>query len=332
VFFKKGPGIGLDIGSKKIKLVQVKRHSTYLEIVKFKSIFTPPAAIETGYIVDPQRLGQEIGILVKDLSLKGRRVVSMIPAQHVYTQNIILPRMNPAELKEAITYQAMMFLPIPIEETVIDFCPFREFRDEEGEKIEVFFTAARKQHLEKLIEAVQIAGLKLAVAEIEPLAIYRILGTINDSEIKAFLNIGASRSYFSVFKRNILISFHSLAFGSSLFLQDMDFHGNGLDKIDINVIPQYNNTLRDVINEVFRTVEYYNLNNRGQEISKIILCGGGARIRGLDKSLSRGVGCSFEIANILPGLILPENINEDNKRELQYDFPAAVGLAAREVV
>ena len=333
--FNRLPGIGIDIGSKRIKLAWVKRKRDGLQIVKYGSIPTPTDAVDLGVIADPEKLGDELGVLVRDLKLKGKRVVSAVGGQQVYIRNLIMPSMKLNELKEAVYYQATNFLPIPIEEASTDIFPLRNFEDEEGKKTEVFFLAVRRQQVKNLEIACQVAGLKLAAVEIEPLSIYRVLGRENASTI-ALIAMSSSRSYFTVFKRGIPVFYRSLSSGRYAFLKTLEINNetNGSEEIDVtDNNNQYDNLVREIISEVSASVDFYEAQKEMEDemIEKFLLCGTGA-VKGLDIRLTAGLGREVEVANILNRLLLPWNMSETEKHELQYDFPVALGLAAREVV
>lgn len=331
--FNKAPGIGLDIGSKKIKLARVKKVNNGLQVVKYGSLITPLGTVEAGNIFEPERVGEALGELVADLNLKGKSVISAVSGTQVYTRNLIMPRMKLEELKQTVTFEASTFLPIPIEEAAMDIFPLRNFEDEEGKKTEIFFVAVRRQQVENLQIVCQIAGLKLAAVEIEPLAVNRLLKEGNDYGVRAYLHIGASRSYYSVFREQVLIYHRYLSFGCSAFFEGKNPDNNDemIETINIKGDEQYNFLVRDIIAEVSRSIEYYTMQNE-DKIEKILICGGGSRLHGLDEAIAANVNYPVETADNLPLLTLPGGINDRDNIELKHEFTVALGLAARGVI
>lgn len=333
--FSRGPGIGLDIGSKKIKMARVRKAGRQVQLVKFGSMAAPEGAIEAGIILDADLLGRCIRELVREMDLEGKSVVSAVSGQQIYIRSLVMPRMKAGELKAAAMFQAAGFLPIPVEEAAIDVFPFRHFEDDEGKKTEVFFVAARRQQVEALEEVCRYAGLKLAVAEIEPLAVHRVMERPEDAKTVGVLNIGASRSHFSVFKRGLLTSLRSLSFGCSAFYQDLRGisreENMGLENIDVGEGNQHSYLVRDIMSELARSVEYYELQNEGEIIDTVLLCGGGSRLKNLDTYLASGLGRKVGNLEYMPGLILPADIPPEQQGELRHDFAVALGLAMREV-
>lgn len=332
--FNRLPGIGLDLGTRKIRMLQAVRGSDRFNIIKFGSIGTPPGTIESGFIVDPERLGKELKLLVRRLNFNGKRVAAAIGGQQLYIRNLIMPRLKLEEMKEAIYYQSTQFLPIPVEEAAFDIFPLRDLEDEAGKKREVFFLAVRKQQVENLEYTCRMAGLKLAAVEVEPLSIYRVWGDGTKAAM-ALLYLGSERSYLTIFERGVPVFYRSLAIGSS-GLHNLT-HINHASKVrrwgeimNMKELP-HSRTAR-MIGEVKDALEYYQKSIKGSApLEKILLCGGGA-FSSLQKSLIQELSLDLEVADILQSTILPRSLSREEENELQYDFSLALGLAARKVV
>ncbi|MEN6326261.1 MAG: type IV pilus assembly protein PilM [Syntrophomonas sp.] len=329
---KRTADLGLDIGSKKIKLAKVKRKGSELQLLKYGSIDTPLGSVEAGNIFEPEKVGAEIAGLVKSMGLERQRVVSAVSGQQVYIRNLILPRMSRFESRAAAIYQAVTFLPIPSEEAAIDVFPWRDFEDEDGKKSEVFFVAIPRLQVDNLELTCHTAGLKLAAVEIEPLAINRIFLPSQASGVRALLQIGASRGYFSVFDGNNLLFYRTL----SSFYENMSFiigEANiNLDSLQSIQEGQFKYIVRDWVTEVRRSVEYYNIQHTERKLEKLWLSGGGTGLKGLAAELAAEIACDVQTADFLPRFILPVNLDEQAQREINCDFPVALGLAAREVI
>lgn len=333
--FSRLPGIGLDIGCYKTRLIWAKKKADGIQLVKYGSIHTPPGTIEGGSIVDPERLGEEIRKLVKELKLGGKSIVSAVGGTQIYMRNLIMPNFVRKELKISVYYQALKFLPIPLEEAAMDIFPLREIELDDGRQIELFFLAVRKQQVENLKLTCEKAGLKLAVVEIEPLALFRTLSAENET-VAAILSVGFRRSHITVFKQGVPVLHRSINLGSSVFYSTLPLAGGisaGWGEASVLQEQPGRYLEPDLIREIKGAVEYYDLQSEGEGevIKKIWLCGGEPN-GGWEIPLSKGLGVEIEIANILPRLILPRHISHIEKRELQTDYQVALGLALREVL
>lgn len=322
--------VGLDIGEQKIKLVQMKKKRRGIMVSRYGSIKTPPGTIKGGFITDPESLGHELAGLVRKLKLKGKDTVSAVSGQQIYTKLLTMQAMPLDEIRQATYFQASTFLPISIDEVSSDIFPVREFEDKEGTKNEVLFVAARRAQVDNLYLACSIAGLKLTRVEIEPLALCRTFNNEIDKErVVAVLNIGASRSYVAIFKDGIMVFMRSISFGCSAFYQTQGSDKDHLlETIDARE-GSYGNLLSDIVNELTRSIDYYEIQNKEDLIDKIIICGGGSRIKGIDTYLSSALNQQVVIGEPGPKILFPKALNEEAKKDLRHDFPVALGLALR---
>ncbi len=325
---------GLDIGSQSIKLVQVQRRGNKAKVKTFGQIPTPSGLMENGFITDPDVVGQELGKLVDRLKLRGAKTVSALSGQQVYTRLLTLPAMKLDEMRHAALYQATSFLPISIEDVTTDVYPVRYFEDEEGKRCEVFFVAARKAQAENLIKTCQVAGLKLNRVEIEPLALHTLYHQqLSGQKVKGVLNIGATRSYLAIFQEDILVFVRSIGFGCTALYQYMKESGTGNMKLE-NLDCQdagCETLMRDIVSELSRSLEYFRLQSKHEELSEIILCGGGARVGGIEEYLSGQIGVPVMVGDFAAHIQLPDNIAAKDKSDLTYEYPVALGLAMRGV-
>lgn len=324
---------GLDIGSQSIKLVQVQRRGSAALVKTFGQAPTPGGLMENGFVQDPQHVGQELGKLAGRLKLRGAQTVSALSGQQVYTRLLTLPAMKLTEMRHAALYQATSFLPISIDDVTTDIYPVRYFEDAEGKKCEVFFVAARKAQAENLSQTCRVAGLKLNRLEIEPLALHSLFQSQLDGDgVKGVLNIGAQRSYLAIFQKDTLVFVRSISFGCSAFYQQMEESGQGeagLEDMHCQE-PVCERLMRDIVGEIARSLEYFRLQSKDEPVQGMVLCGGGARVGGMEEFLSREIGVPVALASI-NGVEFPGGIGEKDKKDMIYDYPVALGLALRGV-
>jgi Tfp pilus assembly PilM family ATPase len=90
--------------------------------------------------------------------------------------------------------------------------------------------------------------------------------------------------------------------------------------------------LNDLMVEIRRSLEYYSGRYQAQP-SKILLCGGTARLPGLDKLIETELGISVEVANPLHNVtVFSKDLSDDYLNDVAAVLPVSVGLAARDMV
>lgn len=324
--------VGLDVGSHSIKLVKVRRRGGGGTIKTFGQIPSPAGLVENGLINSPEEVGKELGKLVERLKLKGSNTISALSGQQVYTRLLTIPAMNIAEMRNAALYQASSFMPISIDEVTSDIYPVREFDDPQGKMMEVFFVAARKSQAENLLRTCEIAGLKLGRVEIEPLALHTLYRRqLPKDKVAGIINVGAQRSYLSVFQNQILVFIRSIAFGCTAFFQQIPNMAEGEIKLEnMNAEePDCQRLLRNLIDELARSMDYYRLQNNDDVISEMLLCGGCARLEGIEAYLSRELNLPVKLGMIDHLIKLPKGVSPEDTNNLRFDYPVALGLALR---
>ncbi len=118
-----------------------------------------PGVFREGEVADPEALGQAIKELFNREKLS-RDVRVGIANQRVAVRSMRLPAIdNRDELETAIRFQAQDHIPMPLDQSVLDWQVVGHSTDENGErKVEVVAVAARRDMIAQLLEALSIAG------------------------------------------------------------------------------------------------------------------------------------------------------------------------------
>lgn len=85
--------------------------------------------------------------------------------------------------------------------------------------------------------------------------------------------------------------------------------------------------LERLLNEIKRSLDYYRQEFKQERIDRLILCGGGARLKKLDEFLAKGLSdIKVELIS-MPKSIYCEPVNQDKFKELLPSLAVALGLA-----
>lgn len=90
--------------------------------------------------------------------------------------------------------------------------------------------------------------------------------------------------------------------------------------------------LSDLIAEIRRSLEYFSSRYHGQP-SALLLCGGTARLKDLDRLVEAELGIPTVVANPLQNVtVMSKSLTEDYVDEVASIFPVSVGLAIRDMI
>ncbi|MEI8081933.1 MAG: type IV pilus assembly protein PilM [Actinomycetes bacterium] len=175
------PPVGLDIGTDYVRVAQIKPSGAGNTLVAYGAVGVPFGAVVEGEIVDPEAVSGAIRELWKRTGIHVKEVSIGVSNQKVVVRLIDLPYMEREELAGAIQYQAQDYIPIPVEEAILDFQIIGDYMTPSDEHMmEVLLVAAQRDMIASAVSAVEGAGLRMAQVDVTAFALVRsLLGSTN---------------------------------------------------------------------------------------------------------------------------------------------------------
>jgi type IV pilus assembly protein PilM len=357
--------VALDIGGSSVVALEVTGSAGKL---KLRSCYEWPLTeglVVDGEIVDSDLLARELKAFANQHKLRGRAVQLAISNQKVIVRNIDMPEMTEDELRGAIEFQAQDYIPIPIDEVVLDFQVIGRYVNPEGaSRQQVVLVAAQKAMIAMYTAAVRQAGLKLSGIDVCSMALVRALIPVTPfladagqgAVCRAIAEIGSSVTTLVVAVDNVLkftrvVNFSSDRFArvlseqrgipmddANVLVQRVGLAGKAVPDEDLfsdDVIAQTQQKLGEVAlelsDEVRRSLHYFQGQELNTPVTELILSGRGALVRNLDNHLSESLNMPVTIGN--PLTHISENGSSTSDADLALMGPylaVAVGLALPE--
>jgi type IV pilus assembly protein PilM len=344
MFSAKRQLLGLDIGSSAIKVIQMKEQRGRYVLQKFAVKELEPEVIVDGTVMDEGRVVSAIKELMDDTKIKIKQAAISISGHAVIIKKIGLPPMPDDELEDQVKLAAEQYIPFDINEVNLDFHvlpPSQAPVDDQGE-MSVILVAAKKDKVNELTELVKASGLIPVVMDVDAFAIENMYG-INypdDSEDTATLvNIGASvmnvnivRGGVSLFTRDIPIGGNryteavqreiGVSYEEAEQLKKADSMSSAESSDLTSVIDGVN---AEVASEIARTIDYFKTTSTDGDLARVLLCGGGAKVKGLSQQLRDRMHVEVDIVNPFAG-IDTSMCGEDSDKLSEMSAMAAVGV------
>lgn len=357
--------LALDIGGSSVAALRLSGRSGALKLREYFEASLPEGLVVDGEIVDADLFARELRPFVKRYGLRGRAVHVGVSNQKVIVRNIEMPEMTPQELRGALEYQAQDYIPIPVDEAVIDFQVLGSRVGADGtRRQEVLLVAAQKQMIENLLDALRRSGLKVTGVDICGMALVRAL--LPESPALADLaEPGACRGIADVssavstlvvaqggtLKFTRVINFSSDRFAkviselrgiplsdAALLVEHVGLEGPvpvHLDLYSPEVVrdtrQQLGRVASELSGEIRRSFDYYQSQEGSLPVTELILSGRGALVPNLDAHLGTALGLPVQIAD--PLVWISRNATRVPDRELARIAPCLsvlVGLALPE--
>ncbi|MCB2153983.1 type IV pilus assembly protein PilM [bacterium] len=211
--------IGLDIGSDKVKAIQLKKRGNRLEVEKFGIADVYPNGDKSSPPADPRELKtQAIRRAIDDARITAKYCVSAVSGESIIVRYIQLPQMPEAELKNALRWEAEEYIPFHIDEVNIDSVVLGPSAT--AGKVDVLLVSAKKDLVSEHVGLVRGVGLTPVIVDVDSFAFlnsYEIAYEPQASDCVALVNIGAE-----ITNINIYLG------GTSRFSRDISIAGNAV--------------------------------------------------------------------------------------------------------
>lgn len=364
----KPEAFGLDISDLSLKIVKLKKRGNFFTLSSYGKEEIEPGIIKRGEIKDEKKLAEIIRESIKKVrgeKLKTNYVVASLPEEKAFLQVIQMPRLPEEDLKSAVIYEAENYIPTPLEEVYLDYQIVPPVYDH-LDHLDILIAALPKKTVDPYLSVLKLAGLRPKVLEIESLAIARAL--IKDgitTQPILLIDLGATRTSFIIFSGQSLRFTTSIPVSSTSFSEIISKNlgvtlaeaerlkiKHGLEeKVKIKIGEEKTElkrergrifealipTLVDLVQQIKRYLDYYqahaeheHLPPDGKGVSKILLCGGGANLKGLCQLLSLELKIPVEIGNPWVNILIKE---KKEVAELSFEeslkYTTALGLALR---
>jgi len=211
---KKDSLIGLDIGSRSVKVAEITETKNGRKLRRFGMADIPPGAIEDGAISDTETVAQVIRQLLKSANIKATNVALSIGGYSVIIKKINVQTMPEEQLQETIHFEAEQYIPFDISDVNLDFQLLGEVENNPSQ-MSVFLVAAKKEMVNDYINLATLVGLTPCIVDVEAFALQNIFETNYDiqGENVALIDIGASKTSLNILKDNSSVFMRDVALG-----------------------------------------------------------------------------------------------------------------------
>ncbi len=354
MIFNKPSAFGLDLSDLSIKLALLKKSSGKISLASFGREEIEEGIIESGAI----KKEQELILLIKEAVAKarGERIktkycVVSLPETESYIRVIQLPKIKKEEISEAIKWELEANIPVAISDVYYDW-QLVGGQNNLSSYYEILIGALPKALVDPYLLVIKKAGLCPLAFEIESIATARSLVKEGINESIMIVDMGAKRTSVIVYAGGAVCLTTSLAISNNLLIDDIakalkiTFAKAKTAKFKIGLDPAKEKgkvaqamepRLMELASEINKYLDYCQTTQlakgmSGLQISKILLCGGGANLKGLAAFLSSQIKIKIEIGN--PWINIFGDA-PDKVPELPFDeslsYATALGLALRGV-
>ena len=302
--------------SKKARVVTITIEEDAIRYVELKSIeplhislaeemVLPAGVIRDGEIVDVKALGSILGEAVNQWGLSKKSVRFLAPDEFVIIRKVAFPQgVKTDELKGHFFIEIGSTLYLPFEDPVFDVVPYN------GNK-EVLIIASKESVVNTYEQVLDQAKLKAVVADITPLALYRLAYVQHDfieDEHIMMIDLQSKKMTVSIFHEHY-----------PLFMRPVELNLTEEELLNPDLF------IEEIETEIEKLINFYRYNmNAGEATITKVVCNGLGDWPGLQSRLESRLSVPVYPIVMKP---IPTELNDS----VPERFNRAIGLALKEV-
>jgi type IV pilus assembly protein PilM len=307
--------VGLDIEPGYVAAVETR--PGHVTVERAASAQLPAGIVRDGEVVDVETLAASLRDLFAAHKL-GKRVRLGVANQRIVMRTLDLPPLKGTkEISSAIRFQAPDHIPMPLEQAVLEHHSLGIVETPEGPRTRVVVVAARRDMIERLLDATRKAGLRPVGVDLSAFAMIRALyrpeltGATLYASVGGLTNlavaIGPTCAFTRVAGQGIESIAAELAERRALTLEHA--HGwlrhvglhtpvdeiEGEEDIVLEAREVLNDGIRRIADEVRNSLDFLMMTDASAAVERVVLTGPAVVIPGFPEQLGEQVGLPLEV-------------------------------------
>jgi type IV pilus assembly protein PilM len=309
----------------------------------------PPGAVESGEVRQPDVVAEALRDLWAKSGVKGRQVQVGVGNQRVVVREVALPWLPEKELRASLGFQVQEFIPMSVDEAVLDFDPLGEVDQGGRRMLRILLVAAHKVMIDALVQAATLAKLDPVGIDLSPFAVVRAVGTSDEAldldrqGDEAVLDVGAHVTTICVHDRGVTRFVRILPSGGRDITLAIS-RGLGVEEDvaeqlkrgqEVEGGPSQEDVRRvattrvgSFVDEVRSSLEFYAAQIPGARIARVLTVGGGSKLEGFLEVLQERIPVPVERGRVFEKVKSELDLTPEAAAEAEPVLAVAVGLAA----
>lgn len=225
--------LGIDVGSHRIKVCEMRAQGREPVITALGIVDTPEGAVDHTGIYNSDAVGTAIKQAISESGATSSNIVITIAGQaSVLVRTLEVPRMNPVELKEHMQWEINRNIPFA-ENTIVSDYKLLPDEDPTSQNIDVVMAIAPQSAIDTTLACIKRAGKQVAAIDVEPLSMARSIQSSYDdvlySKTVCIVDVGHKTTSINIYRGSKLLMPRQVPVGGEMFTKAI------ADALTINV-------------------------------------------------------------------------------------------------
>ena len=338
--------VGVDIGSTAVRAAEVVPGDKAV-LVRAAQVPLPPGAVENGEVRRPELVGEALRELWTRGRFKAKQVQLGVGNQRVVVREIALPWLPEKELRSSLSFQVQEFIPMSVDEAVLDYDPIGEIQQEGRRLLRILLVAAQRGMIGTLVSAVQAARLEPIGIDLTPFALVRAVGSADGLDLdvegdEAVIDIGAHVTNICVHDRGLTRFVRILPSGGRditlAIARGLGIEDEVAERLKRGEMTEGGPELTDArrvaiqraatfVDEIRSSLEFYTAQVPGARIGRVVITGGGSKLEGFLDLLRERIPVGIDRGHVFERVRSQLGVSEEEQEEAEPLLAVAIGLA-----
>ena len=313
--------VGLDIEPGYVAAVQATAGRPAVERAAYASL--APGVVRDGEVVDVDTLAEVLREMFAAHKL-AKRVRVGVANQRIVMRTIELPPLTDSkQIASAVRFQAQDHIPMPLDQAVLQHHVLGTVETADGPRTRIVLVAARRDMIDRVLEATTRAGLRPHGIDLSAFALIRALHSAGAAGTTVYINVGGitnlaiASGTTCVFTRVIPFGIESVA-GELAERRGLTVeHSHGwlrhvglvapADEIegDSEIVTEARNVLsegvRRIGDEVRNSLDFHVMQDGASSVGGVVLTGPAVAIPGVSEQIGHQIGLPLEVRLVPEG-------------------------------
>lgn len=334
--------IAVDVGQHSIKMAVLKLTRKGAAVV---------GAVSQPIGLSPKSSAEEIGdrsseiikALRKKLSGGGRRAAVALNGRSAFSRYVKVPAVTGRQLNRIIQYEARQQIPFPLDQ--VNFDHHLTPPAPGATEVEVMLLAVRREVASDLVSRLSAGGVRTDIVDVGPICLFNAyMATVGpaEEEVTAVISIGASSTDIVVEQDGQMRFMRSAPNAGNTLTERLadqlgvewdeaerlktlaaseyeKAEGEGPSAVDVATILE--GGFESVVGDIRRSLDFYVSQPEASPVTRVLVCGGTARMQGVVEFLEDRLGVPVSLADFTASEALSWDVED------QADF-AQEGILA----
>lgn len=339
--------LGVDISTAAVKLLELSQVGAQYRVESYGVVPLTQDAVEEKTIAKVELIGNAVRAVVAQSGTKLRHVAVAVAASTVISKTISMSAsLSDDEMEAQIELEADQYIPYALDEVSLDF-EVQGRNEKNPDMVDVLLVASRRENVEDRVAAMELAGLKTEIVDIESYALENSFRLISDQlpqggpdTTVAIADIGSTMTTLNVLHNNRVIYTREQAFGGKQLTEEIQRryglsyeeaglakkHGGLPDSYHPEVLEPFKQALAQ---QVSRSLQFFLSSSSHKGVDNLALAGGCASIAEIDRYIEKTLGIPTVIANPFHNMSIASRIKPQSLINDASAMMTACGLALR---